>query len=103
MRIGGLRIEPGEVEAALAKHPAVAENAVVTRTDSRGNTLLVAHIVAADGAPPSTAEFSFTAARGGTEVKLVHSNVPAAQADSYRQGWIDSYWEPLKAYFGARK
>jgi hypothetical protein len=29
---------------------------VVTRTDSRGNTLLVAHIVAADGAPPSTVE-----------------------------------------------
>ncbi len=56
LKIGGFRIEPGEVEAALAKHPAVAENAVVTRTDSRGNTLLVAHVVAGEGAPPSTAE-----------------------------------------------
>ena len=56
MKIRGFRIEPGEVEAALAKHPAVAENAVVTRTDSRGNTMLVAHVVAADGAAPSTAE-----------------------------------------------
>ena len=25
--------------------------------------------------------------------------VPAEQADSYRQGWIDYYWTPLRAYF----
>jgi len=56
VKIRGFRIEPGEVEATLEKHPAVAENAVVTRTDSRGNTLLVAHVVAAGGAAPSTAE-----------------------------------------------
>ena len=56
VKIHGFRIEPGEVEAALAKHPAVAENAVVIRTDSRGNTILVAHVVPAAGAAPSTAE-----------------------------------------------
>ncbi|ORV58912.1 non-ribosomal peptide synthetase [Mycobacterium europaeum] len=56
VKIRGFRIEPGEVEAALAQHPGVAENAVVTRTDSRGNTILVAHIVAAGGAAPSTTE-----------------------------------------------
>ncbi len=56
VKVHGFRIEPGEVEAALAKHPAVAENAVVTRTDSRGNTILVAHVVAAGDAAPSTAE-----------------------------------------------
>ena len=52
-----------------------------------------------EGAEPSRAEFSFTAVEGGTEIRLVHSNVPAEQADDYRQGWIDYYWEPLKAYF----
>ena len=52
-----------------------------------------------DGAPASRLEFSFKAVKGGTEVRMVHSNVPAEQADSYRQGWVDHYWTPLKAYF----
>jgi activator of HSP90 ATPase len=52
-----------------------------------------------EGAKPSRVELSFKAVGGGTEVRMVHSNVPAAQADSYRQGWIDYYWDPLKAYF----
>lgn len=56
VKIRGFRIEPAEVELALARHPAVAESAVVTRTDSRGNIILVAHIVAAGGTAPSTAE-----------------------------------------------
>ncbi len=55
-----------------------------------------------DGAAPSTVEFSFKAVKGGTEVRMVHSKVPAEQADAYRQGWIDYYWEPLKAYFTRR-
>ncbi len=55
-----------------------------------------------EGAPPSTLELTFRPAKGGTELRMVHSNVPGEQADSYRQGWIDYYWEPLKAYFSAR-
>lgn len=52
-----------------------------------------------EGAKPSRVEFSFTAVAGGTEVRMVHSMVPAEQADAYRQGWIDYYWRPLQAYF----
>lgn len=55
-----------------------------------------------EGAPPSRLELSLKAAKGGTELRMVHSNVPAEQADAYRQGWFDYYWEPLKAYFSAR-
>lgn len=51
------------------------------------------------GAPASRVEFTFKAVKGGTEVRLVHSNVPAEQADRYRQGWVDFYWTPLKQYF----
>jgi amino acid adenylation domain-containing protein len=59
LKIRGFRIEPGEVEAAVAKHPAVAEAAVVTRTVGHGktrNTILVAHVVPAGDAALSTAE-----------------------------------------------
>ena len=52
-----------------------------------------------EGAGPSRVEFSFKAVKGGTEIRMVHSKVPAEQADSYSQGWIEYYWDPLKAYF----
>jgi activator of HSP90 ATPase len=55
------------------------------------------------GCEPSIVEFTFKKAKKGTELTMVHSNVPAEQADSYRQGWIDSYWEPLKEYFKKKK
>lgn len=51
------------------------------------------------GAAPSHLEWTFTGKDGGTEVTMVHSNVPASQSESYRQGWIDYYWTPMKAYF----
>ena len=51
------------------------------------------------GDPPSRLEWSFEPQDGGTRVTMVHSNVPASQADSYRQGWVDYYWTPMKAYF----
>ena len=43
VKVRGVRIELGEVEAALGKHPDVRENAVVAGKDDRGNTRLVAH------------------------------------------------------------
>jgi uncharacterized protein YndB with AHSA1/START domain len=55
-----------------------------------------------DGAGASRLEFTFKAAKGGTRVRMVHSHVPAEQAASYRQGWIDYYWKPLKTYFSGR-
>jgi activator of HSP90 ATPase len=52
-----------------------------------------------DGAPDSLLTLTLRKAKGGTALKMVHSNVPAAQADRYRQGWIDYYWTPLTTYF----
>ncbi len=52
-----------------------------------------------EGAPDSLLTLTFKKIKGGTEIKMVHSNVPAEQADGYRQGWYDYYWNPLKAYF----
>jgi activator of HSP90 ATPase len=49
--------------------------------------------------PPSIVEFTFKKTENGTELTLIHSNVPAEQTNSYQQGWIDFYWKPLKQYF----
>jgi activator of HSP90 ATPase len=52
-----------------------------------------------EGYPPSKLELTLKKVKGGTELSMVHSDVPAEQADDYRQGWIDFYWKTLKAYF----
>jgi activator of HSP90 ATPase len=52
---------------------------------------------------PSTLKFTLKKAKNGTELTMIHSNVPAEQAESYRQGWIDSYWDPLREYFKKKR
>ena len=51
------------------------------------------------GYPPSQVAWIFTPRKDGTMVMLIHSEVPAAQYESYRLGWIDHYWNPLKENF----
>jgi amino acid adenylation domain-containing protein len=49
VKIRGLRIELGEVEAALMEHESVHRAAVLVREDGAANDLIVAYVVPADG------------------------------------------------------
>jgi len=51
------------------------------------------------GYPPSRLELIFKKVKEGTEISMLHSDVPAAQAADIEQGWIMFYWKPLKEYF----
>ncbi len=51
VKVRGYRIEPGEVEAAVAASPRVRSAAVVTRKDAIGEMQLVAYVVPAEGQP----------------------------------------------------
>ena len=39
---------------------------------------------------------------GGTKITLRHSEIADGRGESYKQGWVDHYLEPMKAYFGDR-
>lgn len=36
---------------------------------------------------------------GKTKLTLIHSAIPEGQADSYKQGWEDFYFKPMREYF----
>ncbi|MFB4306214.1 amino acid adenylation domain-containing protein [Actinomadura sp. GTD37] len=63
VKIRGHRVEPGEVEAALRRHPRVREVAVVP-APAGGHTRLVAYI-AVDGASPAPTDAELAAFAGG--------------------------------------
>jgi amino acid adenylation domain-containing protein len=55
VKLRGFRVELGEVEAALIRHPAIRQTAVVARTDQQGNKKLSAYFVA-DSSRPSASD-----------------------------------------------
>ncbi len=52
--------------------------------------------------PPSKLELTFCEVPKGTEIVMVHSNVPKDQEADTADGWTEFYWEPLKKYFSKK-
>jgi len=52
-----------------------------------------------DEAPDSHLEVLLEEVAEGTKITLTHSDMPEDQVDSYRQGWEDFYFKPMKEYF----
>jgi len=55
-----------------------------------------------DGYPVSRLEFTLTSKKGGTELRMVHSKVPAEQVADFTGGWNSAYWDPLNEYLAEK-
>jgi activator of HSP90 ATPase len=51
------------------------------------------------GSPDSQLEVLLEEDQDGTTLRLVHTGIPDGQAEDYRQGWEDYYFEPMREYF----
>jgi iturin family lipopeptide synthetase A len=79
VKLRGFRVELGEIESALRRHPSVAE-AVVTasRQDGRDDARLVAYVVPSEGGGAEEAEALTAELRGHLRQALPEYMVPAA-------------------------
>ena len=49
--------------------------------------------------PSSKLELTFREVPKGTEITMVHSNVPKEQEAETAEGWTEFYWDPMKEDF----
>ncbi|MET7395818.1 amino acid adenylation domain-containing protein [Dactylosporangium sp. NPDC005572] len=91
VKIRGVRIEPGEVEAALGAHPAIASAAVVPRPGPDGQPRLVAYVVARGPSQPGLAPAELRAflARSLPETHLPSLYVAVPRMPQTTSGKID--------------
>lgn len=78
LKIRGVRIEPGEIEACLGHHPGVREAVVVGREDADGEKMLVAYVVPRDREADAPAAQAIAAYRQFLRERVPDNMVPAA-------------------------
>lgn len=53
-----------------------------------------------EDAEDSRVEILLEESNNKTKLTLVHTHMPEDQVDSYKTGWLDFYFKPMKEYFG---
>jgi activator of HSP90 ATPase len=56
-----------------------------------------------EGYDPSKFKLTLRKVKNGTEIIMVHSNVPDEQAAEFADSWNQFYWTLLKEYFSQNK
>ncbi|MCU0524368.1 MAG: amino acid adenylation domain-containing protein [Elainella sp. Prado103] len=92
VKIRGFRVELGDVEAALAQHPAVQEAVVVAKDDRTGNKRLVAYIVPSEGSSMGHSEPALPdLAVSQSSDPVVPAPIEQWQLEQWQQIWSATY------------
>jgi amino acid adenylation domain-containing protein len=104
VKIRGVRVELGEIEAALRAHPALTEAVVVARPDRTGDPRLIAYLVAA-GPIPGIAELRAFLLQKLPEPMVPSGFVPLAALPLSPNGKVDraALPEPEASRLGAER
>jgi amino acid adenylation domain-containing protein len=95
IKLRGFRIEPGEIETALAQHSAIRESVVVAREGPGFGRQLVAYVTFRDGPAPSAEALRAFVAKRLPEYMVPPTVVTLAAMPLDRNGKIDRRALPL--------